>query len=53
MVEDYTEQSTIHAVLSGLRLRGFKWDMAKNTPKTLSTMIEEAQKHTMAENIVS
>lgn len=52
IVEDYTKQFAIHAMLNGLRLRGFKWDMARNTPKMLTMMIEEVQKHTMVESIV-
>lgn len=42
MVEDYTKELTLHAILSGLRLGRFKWDMARNTLKMLAMMIEEA-----------
>lgn len=52
MVEDYPKLSTIHVMLNEIRLGGFKWDIARNTQKTLTTMIEKARKHTMAENIV-
>lgn len=38
--------------LISLHLGGFKWDMAWSTTKTLVAMIEEAQKHTMAESII-
>lgn len=53
MVNDYTEQFAIHTMLCGLWLRDFKWNITRNTPKTLAAMIEEAQKHTMVKNIVS
>lgn len=52
MVEDYIKQSIIHAMLSELCSRGFKWVMVRNTPKMLTVMIEEAQKHNMVESIV-
>lgn len=52
MVEDYIEQSPIHTMFSRLCLRGFKWNMARNTPKIVVAIIEKAQKHIMAKSIV-
>ena len=50
-VEDFTDQAAIQAILAGLRPGAFRWDIAKNTPKTLSGVIEEAQKHVIAEGL--
>ena len=50
-VEDFTNQETIQAMLTSHRPRTFWWDIAKNTPKTLSGVIEEAQKHVIAEGL--
>ena len=50
-VEDFTDQAAIQAILTGLRPGAFRWDIAKNTPKTLSGVIEEAQKHVIAEGL--
>ena len=50
-VEDFTDQAAIQAILTELRPGAFRWDIAKNTPKTLSGVIEEAQKHVIAEGL--
>ena len=50
-VEDFTDQAAIQAMLAGLKPGAFRWDIAKNTPKTLSGVIEEAQKHVIAEGL--
>lgn len=47
MVEDYAKRSAIYAMLNRLHLGDFKWDMSRNSPKMLITMIEKAQKHVM------
>ena len=52
LVEDFTDQAAIQAILNGLRPGAFKWDIAKNTPRTLSGVIEEAHKHVIAEELV-
>ena len=42
-VEGFTHQATTHAKMSELMLNiTFKWDIEKNTPRTLSGVIEEA-----------
>ena len=50
-VEDFTDQAAIQAILAGLRPGAFRWDIAKNTPKTLLGVIEEAHKHLIAEGL--
>lgn len=46
MVEDYIQQYAIHAMLNRLCSGDFKWDMTRNTLKTLAAMIEETLNYT-------
>lgn len=48
-VDDYIDQVALQAVINGLQLSSFKWEMFKKMPKTLSGLIEEAKRHTIAE----
>lgn len=48
-VENYTDQVAVQAMLFGLQLESFKWDINRNLPKILS----KTQKHIIAEELVS
>ena len=52
LVEDFTDQAIIQGILSVLKPDAFKWDIAKNTLKTLTEIIEEAQKHVIVKGLV-
>ncbi|KAF3451343.1 hypothetical protein FNV43_RR07438 [Rhamnella rubrinervis] len=42
LIEDFSDQMTIQVILNGLQPGAFEWDIAKNTPKTLSRVMEKA-----------
>lgn len=48
-VNDYTDQATLQAAMNGLQPSTFKWEISKIMSKTLSSLLEEAQKHIIAE----
>lgn len=52
LVEDFTDLAAIQTILNGLRSGAFKWNISKNTLRTLSGVIEKAQKHVIAKGLV-
>lgn len=48
-VDDYANQVALWAAINGLQLDALKQEMSKKTPKTLLDLMEEIQKHTIAE----